>query len=74
MAGELSKEPQVNSEGVLEQLLRTVRRRKWIVLQATIVVPLLALVFSLSQEDEFTATATLLFRQAPSGIWKAPKA
>jgi len=68
MAGELSKEPQVNSEGVLEQLLRTVRRRKWIVLQATIVVPLLALVFSLSQEDEFTATATLLFRQAPSGI------
>ncbi|HKI65824.1 MAG TPA: polysaccharide biosynthesis tyrosine autokinase [Solirubrobacterales bacterium] len=68
MAGELSKEPQVNPEGVLEQLLRTVRRRKWIVLQATIVVPLLALVFSLSQEDEYTATATLLFRQAPSGI------
>jgi tyrosine-protein kinase len=68
MAGELSKEPQVNSEGVLEQLLRTVRRRKWIVLQATIVVPVLALLFSLSQEDEYTATATLLFRQAPSGI------
>jgi tyrosine-protein kinase len=68
MPGELSKEPQVNPEGVLEQLLRTVRRRKWIVLQATIVVPLLALVFSLSQEDEYKATATLLFRQAPSGI------
>lgn len=68
MTGDLSKEPQVNSEGVLEQLLRTVRRHKWIVLQATIVVPLLALVFSLSQEDEYTATATLLFRQAPSGV------
>lgn len=68
MAGELSKDPHVNSEGVLEQLLRTVRRRKWIVLQAVIVVPVLALLFSLSQEDEYTASATLLFRQAPSGI------
>lgn len=64
----MSKDPQVNSEGVLEQLLRVVRRRKWIVLQAVVVVPLLALVFSLTQEDEYTATATLLFRQAPIGI------
>jgi succinoglycan biosynthesis transport protein ExoP len=68
MDGNLSKDPQVSSEGVLEQLLRTVRRRKWIVLQAVIVVPVLALLFSLSQDDEYTATATLLFRQAPSGI------
>jgi capsular exopolysaccharide synthesis family protein len=64
---EMSKEPQMNSEGVLEQLLRIVRRRKWIVLQATVLVPLLALLFSLTQEKEYTATATLLFRQAPSG-------
>ena len=64
----MSKDPQVNSEGVLEQLLRILRRRKWIFLQATIVVPLLALVFSLTQEDKYTATATLLFRQAPSAI------
>jgi capsular exopolysaccharide synthesis family protein len=63
----MSKEPQMNSEGVLEQLLRIVRRRKWIVLQATVLVPLLALVFSLTQEKQYTATATLLFRQAPSG-------
>jgi tyrosine-protein kinase len=68
MDGEMSKEPQVKSEGVLEQLLRIVRRRKWIVLQATIVVPLLALLFSLAQDNEYTATATLLFRQAPSGV------
>ena len=61
----MSKEPQVNSEGVLEQLLRIVRRRKWVVLQAIVVVPVLALLFSLSQEKEYTATATLLFRQAP---------
>jgi capsular exopolysaccharide synthesis family protein len=59
---------QVNTEGVLEQLLRLVRRRKWIVVQALVAVPLLALLFSLAQEDEYTATATLLFRQAPEGI------
>jgi len=64
----MSKNPQVNSEGVLEQLLRILRRRRWIVLQATVVVPLLALIFSLTQEDQYTATATLLFRQAPNGV------
>jgi len=52
-------------EGLLEQVLRIVRRRKWVVLQATIAVPLLALVYSLSQPKEYTAEATLLFRQAP---------
>ncbi len=55
-------------EGVIEQLLRIVRRRKWVVLQALIVVPLIALAFSLSQEDQYTASATLLFRQAPDGL------
>jgi polysaccharide biosynthesis transport protein len=64
----MSKDPQVNTEGVLEQLLRIVRRRKLVVLQALVVVPLLALLFSLSQEDQYTASATLLFRQPPSGI------
>lgn len=64
----MSKDPQVNSEGVLEQLLRIVRRRKWVVVQALVAVPVLALVFSLAQEDEYTATATLLFRQAPYDI------
>ncbi|HEY5816242.1 MAG TPA: CpsD/CapB family tyrosine-protein kinase [Solirubrobacterales bacterium] len=57
----------MNSEGVVEQLLRIVRRRKLVVLQAVVLVPLLALLFSLTQEKEYTATATLLFRQAPSG-------
>jgi polysaccharide biosynthesis transport protein len=64
----MSKDPQVNSEGVLEQLSRIVRRRKWVVLQALIAVPVLALLFSLTQEKEYTATATLLFRQAPIGV------
>jgi succinoglycan biosynthesis transport protein ExoP len=63
-----SNEPLVKPEGVVEQLLRIVRRRKWVVVQAVIVVPVLALLLSLSQEKEYTATATLLFRQAPIGI------
>lgn len=67
MAGRMSKDPQMNSEGVVEQLLRIVRRRKFVVLQAVVLVPLLALLFSLTQENQYTATATLLFRQAPSG-------
>jgi len=66
-----SKDPLVKPEGVVEQLLRIVRRRKWVVLQAVLIVPVLALVFSLTQEKEYTATATLLFRQAPIGVQDA---
>ncbi len=51
--------------GLVEQALRIARRRKWILLQATIIVPVLALLFSLHQTKEYTATATLLFRQTP---------
>lgn len=52
-------------EELLERLVRIVRHRKWIVLQATLAVPLLAFLFSVSQPKEYTAEATLLFRQAP---------
>ena len=68
MATAASKDGFVTSpDGVLEQALRIVRRRKWVILQALIVVPLVAFLLSASQEDRFTATATLLFRQAPDG-------
>lgn len=67
----MSNDPLVKPEGVVEQLLRIVRRRKWVVLQAIIVVPVLALGFSLAQEDEYTASATLLFRQTPVGVQDA---
>jgi capsular exopolysaccharide synthesis family protein len=52
--------------GIVEQALRVARRRKWVILQATIVVPILALILSLSQTKEYTATATLLFRTSPA--------
>jgi succinoglycan biosynthesis transport protein ExoP len=50
----------------MEQALRIVRRRKWIVVQALIAVPLMALALSVRQEKEYTATATLLFRETPA--------
>src|SRR4051794_32267338 len=52
----------------MEQALRIVRRRKWIVLQALIAVPLMALALSVRQEEEYTATATLLFRETPATL------
>jgi capsular exopolysaccharide synthesis family protein len=55
-------------EGAIEQALRIVRRRKIIVLQALIGVPLIALALTATQSKEYTATATLLFRQTPASI------
>lgn len=66
MAETASNERFVNDrEGLFEQVLRIVRRRKWVFLQALVAVPLLAFLLSISQEKEYTAEATLLFRQAP---------
>lgn len=55
------------TEGVLEQGLRIVRRRKWIFLQALVLIPLIALALSLTQEKQYTAEAKLLFRASPLG-------
>ena len=55
-------------EGVLEQALLVLRRRKWIVLQAVIAVPVIAFIFTSTQPTEYTATATLLFRQPPAAL------
>lgn len=48
-------------DGPLEQALRVLRRRKYVVLVALICVPLAAYVVSSSKESKYTATATLLF-------------
>jgi len=48
-------------EGLLEQLARTLRRRKWIVLQALVLVPLLAFLYSKHEPTQYTASAGLLF-------------
>ena len=62
------KKEEGREEGALEQALRIVRRRKWIVLQATIAVPLMALALSARQEKQYTASATLLFRETPAAL------
>ena len=48
------------------ELWRAVRRRKWVFLQALVIVPLVALALSLVQEEAYTATASLLFRESPT--------
>jgi capsular exopolysaccharide synthesis family protein len=64
-----SKDRLVNKqEGVIEQAWRIVRRRKWVVLQALIAVPVLAFLFTMTQPKEYTATATLLFRSPPAAL------
>lgn len=52
--------------GLLESFLRILRVRKWWVLQGLIIVPLIVVGLSLRQEERFTATANLLFREAPA--------
>ncbi len=48
-------------EPLLDRTLRLLRRRKWIILQALVAIPLLVLLFSLQQDKRYTATASLLF-------------
>jgi succinoglycan biosynthesis transport protein ExoP len=50
-----------NEEGLLEKLVRLLRNRWLVVLQAMIVIPLATLIFSLAQQKSYTAKATLLF-------------
>lgn len=55
-------------EGLVEQVLRILRRRKWIVLQAIVLIPLVAFLYSEHQPTQYTATAGLLFGDPTAGI------
>jgi succinoglycan biosynthesis transport protein ExoP len=57
-----------NREGLLDKTWRIVRHQWFIVLQAVIVTAALALVFSLTREKEYAASAGILFRSAPERI------
>ena len=50
-----------SEEPLLERTLRLLRRRKWIILQVLVAIPLLVLLLSLQQEKRYTATSSLLF-------------
>jgi capsular exopolysaccharide synthesis family protein len=51
-------------ETLVERTWHLVRTRWWVILQALIVIPAAALVFSLTQQEQWTATATLSFEPA----------
>lgn len=53
-------------EGILDSAWRILRRRKLVVLVALIGVPILAFIFTSAKEDEYKASATLLFREEPT--------
>ena len=53
-----------DDDSLVEKLLRLLRKRWLIVLQAMIVIPLAALLFSLAQDKQWTATSTLLVQPA----------
>ena len=61
------------AEGGLEEISpfekawTILRRRKWAVLQVFIVIPLVAVGITLTQEKKYTATATLLFQGSTLG-------
>lgn len=48
-------------DGAFEDALRVLRRRKFAVIAAIVSVPLAAFLFSMTQEERYTSTATLLF-------------
>jgi capsular exopolysaccharide synthesis family protein len=50
-------------QGSLERTVRLLARRKWVVITCLLLVPAVALLFSLSQEKRYEATAHLLFRE-----------
>ncbi len=47
----------------LRDYLRVARRRKWIILQAVVLVPLAAVLFSMRQEKQYRASAEVLLSQ-----------
>jgi capsular exopolysaccharide synthesis family protein len=53
-----------HDQGVVDQALRIVRNRKWVFLQALVIVPMLALLFSVLQTERYSASSTVLFRNA----------
>ncbi len=50
------------SASTLRDYLHVVRRRRWIILQAVVLVPAAAIAFSLNQETRYQATADVLLR------------
>ncbi len=53
--------------GPLERWWTVLRRRRWPVIQVFILIPLAAFLFTQTQDEKYTATATLLFQSSTLG-------
>lgn len=53
--------------GPIEKYWAVFKRRKWAVLQVFVVIPLVAAAVTMTQEEKYTATATLLFQGSTLG-------
>ncbi len=60
-----ASEPQ---PALLDSLLRILRVRKWWVLQALVLVPIVVALLTLQQEKRYTAASSLLFRDVTSSL------
>ncbi len=60
--------PEAGQETLLETAWRIVRRRKLLILQAIIVVGVAAYAYSSTREEQYTATASILFRSATDSV------
>jgi len=58
----------VEPPALLDSLLRIVRVRKWWVLQALVLVPLVVGILTSRQQELYTASANLLFRDAAASL------
>lgn len=58
----------VEEVGQLEKWWGVLKRRKWAVLQVFIVIPLIAFAVTLTMDEKYTATATLLFQPSTIGV------
>ena len=56
------------NEGILDWLLRLLRHRRWILLQAIIIVPAVVAALTFTQEKRYTATSSVLIQAAPPGL------
>ncbi len=60
-------------QGPLEKWWGIFLRRKWVVLQALIIIPLVVFGITLTQEKKYTAKATILFDGPTLGVGKKGK-
>jgi uncharacterized protein involved in exopolysaccharide biosynthesis len=55
--------PHTTQHSTLREYLTTIRRRKWVIAQAVVLLPVVAIAFSLHQQTLFRADAEVLLSQ-----------